>query len=454
MFARYLSNVFHIELSKEVRFFETKREDENFAEVYSIFAHEYWHYLLNISTTVRLRDFTFWYQQFPILSSALQFEQNGEVDVSELTSNDKNLASELGELYVSYANCGIKYEGDEVEDYLDYKTSNEIVEVDLDLTLKGEVVPFKEAQVEITVTTNSGEIPGILIINTDYIEESVANSIEMMICDTGKETPILPYHFLLKLSEYFTGAQLSHFEIASIGTLSLLTENPARYLNSLFKDYHEFRQTLDIEKSLEKLAETIKPIYEQICKVILSDLDDILRVYKKRHPSYQAIKFIKEKVVKGMIFRNKSLLFELTPFKNNTLNQAKLDDLILDYFKPCDVIQLKDGHEDKIMRDEIRSFETDEIKVDEQLVAASYLMQVMSCQLDFFKAHWGIYALFNSGIAESKCPFYSVCDLDCRKLTPEICANKPWKSYLKDGEKCAYAFAVGNLIGFSSFKNE
>ena len=56
--AKYFSNVFHIELSEKVKIFGKEKDHTITNETYSIFVHEYWHYLLNISTSVRIRDFS------------------------------------------------------------------------------------------------------------------------------------------------------------------------------------------------------------------------------------------------------------------------------------------------------------------------------------------------------------------------------------------------------------
>lgn len=448
--AKYLSNVFHIELSERVRLFETLNTDDKFPEIYSIFVHEYWHYLLNLSTTVRIREFTLWYQLFPILSRLLQVEKNGDVDSTQLTIEDKELLEEIGELYLSYANFGISYESD--DDILDFKIVGEITSVELNLTLKGKDVPFKEARVEISVSTVNGVEPGILIVNNDCVEESVANSVEIMIFPNGKKNALIPYHFLLKMSEYFNGYQLSHLEIASIGTLSLLTTNPALSLNQLFKDYREYRKKLSIEESINKLAENVRPLYDQICNTIISDIDDILRVYENRHPAYQALAFIREKIIKAMFFRKKDLLFELSPFKKNSLNFEKLQYLILEVFKSCDVIQLNSGDEHQVMRDEIKSFETENMEIDGQSVPISFLMQLMDCQLNFFRAHWALYTMRSSETSETKCSFYNTCNLQCRLNTPEICEKTPWKTFVRDGEKCVYSHAVSTLMGLTKLK--
>ena len=448
--AKYLSNVFHIELSEKVRPFEILNSDPSFQEVYAIFVHEYWHYLLNLSTAVRIRDLTLWYQLFPILSRTLQVEQNGEVDLSQLSKDDKILVEEIGDLYLSYANSGFTYEGE--DEILDFEIIGEIKSVDQKLTLRGKPVPFKEANVEISLITAKGIVHSLLVINSDYIEESIANSVEMMINPDGKENELFPYHFLLKMSKFFNGVELSHLEIASIGTLSLLTTNPALSLSQIFRDYCKYREKFTIDEALNQLSENIKPIYKEICNTITTDIEEILRVYQERHPAYQALNFIKEKISQAIVYREEKLLFELSPFKNNSLNIEKLQFLMVKLFKCCDVIQLNQGDENQIKRDELISFEKENIVIDGQEVPISFLMQVINCQLNFFRAHWAIFAMQSSERAETKCPFYNVCDLSCRVNSPEICAKTPWKTFLRDGEKCPYSHAVSTLLGLTKLK--
>lgn len=183
-------------------------------------------------------------------------------------------------------------------------------------------------------------------------------------------------------------------------------------------------------------------------------MGEILRVYENRHPAYQAIDFIKEKIEKAIYFRSRDILFELTPFKNNQVNHESLSKIIFEIFKPCDVIQKINGDFEEIERDIIKSFETEQIEIDNQQIYPSFLMQVINCQLNYFKAHWALHNLMDSRLAEDKCPYFTSCGLKCRIETPDICLKTPWKTFVKNGEKCAYSHAVSTLIGLTKLKQE
>lgn len=451
--AKYFSNVFHIELSEKVKLFGNEIDPKVTNETYAIFVHEYWHYLLNISTSVRIRDFSLWYQLFPIFSRTLTVDNNGESDTTTLTEEDKKLLEEIGDLYITYSECGFSISED--EEMIDFKVISDIISEDTDLTLKGIKVPFKNGKIKVEITTNTKKYEDYLYINNDFIDESIANSIERMIDNVGKKNPITPYYTLSKISEYFNnGASLSYYELACIGTLSLLTTNPALSLNGLFKDYIILKKNNTINDSVTILCNTIKPLFEEICTTIMSDMEEILRIYENRHPAYQAINFIKEKIEKAIYFRSRNLLFELTPFKNNIVNHQALSKIIFEIFKPCDVIQKTNGDFLEIERDIIKSFELEQIEIDNQLIYPSFLMQVINCQLNYFKAHWAIHNLMDSRLAEEKCPYFSTCGLKCRTETPDICLKAPWKTFIKNGEKCAYSHAVSTLIGLTKLKQE
>ncbi|WP_422091654.1 hypothetical protein [Tenacibaculum ovolyticum] len=450
--AKYLSNIFHIELSENVQIFNKNNDQKFSTESYSVFVHEYWHYLLNISTSARLGDFSMWYQLFSIFSRTLTEEGDGTSVTSELTTEDKKLLEEIGDLYIEQnQGCIIDLGDIEVKDF---NIISEITSVENELTLKGIKVPYKQSKVKIDILTSEGKrLNKELYINNDFIDESIANCIEKIIFDNDNPPPKIPYLILEKLSEYYNnGSALSKFELAHLGTLSLLTTNPPLSLNSIFKDYIEYRENNDIESSLEYIFNLIKPLFLEISGVILTDMNEILKVYENREPAYQAIKFLIEKIEKAIYFRNKNLVFELAPFRNNTVNYEKLNILLYEAFKPCDIIQKVVGDEETLERDFIKSFETQPIQISNHFIYPSFLMQLISCQLHYFKAHWTIHGLMDTRIANDTCPFFTTCNLTTRTETPNICRNKPWESLIKNGENCVYGHAVANLVGHSKLK--
>lgn len=450
VFAQYFSNVFHMELSENIKLFVDDPTYQITKEDYAVFIHEYWHYLLNISTMVRIRDFSLHYQIFPIFSKTLLVECNGESDTSVLTQEDNELLSEIGELFFAYSDGGFVKSSKEM---IDFRVISEILSEDLNLTLQGKKVPFKKGKVKVEVTTSQGLYEDYLYINNSFIDESIANSIECMISNSSKTNPVLPYYILAKISEFFNnGTALNNYEIACIGTLSLLTTNSALTLNGLFKDYIHLKKKHTIDDSIKILCDCLKPKVKNTFSLIIADIDEILRVYENRAPVYQAIELIKSKVEMALSLRNNDLLFELVPFRNNVIDTESLENLVFQIIKPCPVTQKKDGDLSHIKRDEFRLFENYTIMIDGQSVPSSFLMQVINCQLNYFKAHWAIFTLLDSRLAEETCPYFTVCDLECRVVTPDICLKKPWKTFIRNGEKCAYSHAVSTLIAHTRLK--
>ncbi|MEL1245292.1 hypothetical protein AAEO56_13530 [Flavobacterium sp. DGU11] len=448
--ARYFSNVFLIGLSPSVNIFNRKIDEEIPVKEYSIFTHEYWHFLMNISTTVRVRDFALFYQLFPIFSKTLTEEGNGMSDTSVLTAEDKILLSQINDMFIAYNEGGI--DNPEELEINNFRIVSEVLGEDAHLTLRDCKVPFKRSKVKIEFDTPQGISQKYMYLNSDYIEESIANSIEKIIYDDGDSIPEIPYLMLSKLSAYFNGEPLSNYELACIGTLSLLTTNPALSLNSLFKDYKALRGFHTMQESIDRLSDEIKPIFSQISNIILEDLISILKVYENREPSYQAIKRVYEKIEMCLYYRERDLLFELNAFRNNILNKEILNYLVFKMVNPCDVLQERQGDENLVNRDFIKSFETDNIKVNSHDVLPYFLNQIMNCQLNYLKAHWAMFALMDSRIATSKCPYYTVCDLPNRIINTDRCLNKPWENFVKNGDNCVYGHAVGNLVGISGLK--
>ena len=84
--AKYTSNAFTITLEKDINFFRGISDGEDvpfqvFADnkaKYSVFVHEYWHYLINVSTLARYFDFSLCFHLVALFSKTLVEHQNGK----------------------------------------------------------------------------------------------------------------------------------------------------------------------------------------------------------------------------------------------------------------------------------------------------------------------------------------------------------------------------------------
>jgi hypothetical protein len=174
---KYLSDVFLIEFPKHVKIFDKSGNSQGpkKQEDYATFIHEYWHFLMNVSTVVRFRDFSIWHQLIPIFTKTLTSNADGTAEGNNITENDKKQLDEFTELIFSYnANSFIGLKGKNV---IDFNVIGDCQIEDCNLELKGKQVPFKKVSVPVEVTTEIGKEKVLFTIGNNTIEESIANSV-------------------------------------------------------------------------------------------------------------------------------------------------------------------------------------------------------------------------------------------------------------------------------------
>ena len=452
---KYLSDVFLIEFPAHVKVF-TKAGNNQGPKTqndYATFVHEYWHFLLKISTVVRFRDFSIWHQLIPIFTKALTDNADGTSEGNSLSAEDKILLDEFTELIFTYN--GDCFEGLKGKKVKDYKVIGNAVTEDCNLTLKGKPISYKKVKIPVEVLTEQGIEQIHYVLGNSTIDESIANSIDKIIFAKGNIPPAIPYLMLEKMSKYYNGGiSLTNYELSAIGTLSFLTTNPAFSLEALFKDYINLRKITSIEKSLLEICNRIKPEFMKIASVLLNDLQSIQDVYKGREPTDFAIDYIANRIRNAIDLRLTNLLFDLKPFENGVLKQETLNKLIFEIIPPCDIRQKFEGDFDIVNRDIILSFDLKPINLNGNIIYSSYLLQVLNCQMDFFRAHWAFYSIMDSDKVESVCPYYTSCDLEQRINEQDICKLKPWKSFKRGQKNCMYGSAVASMIGIVKIRNE
>ncbi len=211
---KYLSDVFLIEFPPHVKIFNksgTNQRPKNQND-YATFVHEYWHFLLNISTAVRFRDFSIWHNLIPIFSKSLTENADGTSIGDNISDEDRKTLEEFTELIFAYSGGDFEnLTGKKIDDYTVIGDAE--IEV-YDLTIKGRTVSFKKVKVPLEVITENGKEKAFFILGNQTIDESIANSIEKMVFDDGNEPPAIPYLMLKKMSEFYNeGISLSllHF---------------------------------------------------------------------------------------------------------------------------------------------------------------------------------------------------------------------------------------------------
>jgi len=448
---RYLSNVFLIEFPAHVKIVdkETAKINIKSPQDHATFVHEYWHFLMNVSTLARFQDFTFFQKLISILTRALLENNDGTVDSYSLSESTKEELDELTELY-SLRYFQVDYfEGLTGTTVDDFKITGEFITSEVPIKIEGEEIIFNTVKIPVEAKTENGIEQGYYHLGNNTIDESIANSVEKMVFDDGTIPPAKPYLFLKKLSEYFNdGIALNNYELAALGTLSFLTHKPLLEIKGIFIIYIELKKSFTISDSLEILSSVVRPSFEEKADNFLDFLNNLQIAYEGRDLIQQAFDQVINRMLDAIKMRLDNLLFDLEAFKN-TYDEDKLDQLIEELAPSCDIKQEFEGNEDTIMRDIVMPFVLESVNVKDKQISTSFLMRVLHCQMHFFESHFALHGGFadTDKTNDSTCPYYTCCSVHYRQNQPHTCKTKPWYTYSQEGENCAYGIAIGTLMG-------
>jgi hypothetical protein len=442
----YSTNGFCIRISDQVPLIDKKTErfHPNNLHDYAIFIHEYWHYVVNISTFTGVKDFRILQSLIPHFSDTLQTHANGIVDSGFLNTDACRFLSATMTLYSEILG---QQECQNVSDYInDFKILNYHIE-DIKVNLENKEAPCTKINLEISIDTVGGTINSSFEFGTYAMDEGLAYEIQSMI-DKNAQVPLIPYHVLRKLSEFIIGHEISKYELCGITTLALLTVNAPKALIKMLEEYNDIsKQISNPINRLEMLWQSfILPQSTDAIKAVENDLSEWLNLYKDRGLLEKAIEFLGNKYIEFLKRREKEPLFDLEAFIENTCNLDKLHNLVNDVI-PCDIIQEYPGDDMHIGKDRLYSFGVNLYQNNSQYKPTDFL-RTLECQLHYLCSH-----LTNNGFVDSnqinaeKCPFYTICELPGRTTNPTICEENPWLVHHDNNKTCWYGSAVNATIG-------
>ncbi len=115
----------------------------------------------------------------------------------------------------------------------------------------------------------------------------------------------------------------------------------------------------------------------------------------------------------------------------------------LNAFGACGILQQRPGFDDDVQRDLLYEFVLDDV-VDLSLQEGRRLMHAA---FDFIRLHSSdgeiLPTLELPKARRNKCPFYTSCDKEARKVNPRVCAEEPWlTAHQPSASLCWYGLAV------------
>ena len=445
---QYTSNAISISISEEIDLLVNDTADEfevHFEESerpkFAIFLHEYWHYLLNTSTFSRYHDFSICFHILALFSSTLETNKNG------ISDGNKNLRDDQKELLSSFI-CLLRiYRGDSrpkiegsIHDFrvLGYTENESKIKFQENIQLHPSIL----LQLEID-STNGKESTEFLLGNI-AIEEGLVTLIEDFIFES--KPPLFPYRVIPKLVDSLVSHPIPKTDLISIITLSLLTPNPAISLISLIHFFDEnCRHKLSSNDRRVALIEQVKDKFEFSYNFIAKELAEIDELVKHRTAFEMSSKVFGSAFRKMLKIRKANFLFDLEPFLSGELLSKQLEKFI-NLYPPCDVIQRRNGDEDKIERDSLLTFQSPVLGKE---LLTSYLKPFQAA-LKYMFSHLNSDGFKSSDEATCQCPFYTICGLSYRKNHPSLCKTKPWELYeIQENDLCWFNQGVASLLGTS-----
>jgi hypothetical protein len=116
------------------------------------------------------------------------------------------------------------------------------------LTRNGETVPLCKGVLAIEAEMSDGSIEsGQMLFGQACVEEGIAYLVDRMVAANGtgaaapENTPPFPYWTLRELALTRSAVDMTALEIASLGTLALLTPDPAGIFLKIRDDYSDAR---------------------------------------------------------------------------------------------------------------------------------------------------------------------------------------------------------------------
>ena len=301
-------------------FIEMNVDPANNAATY---AHEYWHYLQNISTLHGIKSFLVTQQLLARFSRTMRRDGTSEGDA-------KFTSAELDDLRF-WSTWRSRYEGERGprED-----VSSTVVGV------AGKVVTF-----EVLFLARPKKKDVTLTLGAHAIKESIAHvvhrQVARLIGEPQPHAPEFPYSVLERIAAYLVPeAQLDPMVIAGVGTIALLSRDPGLAVEPLLKDVSEaMRRGEPPSEALVHAAQRLVfPYFQDAARIVIDDdLPDIVRIHRGRVASEKAVDYLCEQKKRGLQRRLEDPIFDIRGFfEPDPDSQVRnLVSLMRDAFVPC-----------------------------------------------------------------------------------------------------------------------
>jgi hypothetical protein len=437
---------------------------QNDPEAVAVLIHEYWHYLQNLTTVAGFMSLLLQQDFARAFSETLVAAGDGTSVGSDAVGG--HLPDQVEELtaILDAREGGLTVPNIDEGEVESFRVTG-VHEDDYTLTRNGQPVPLRRVVLDVEAEMSDGSTQtGHLLFGQACVEEGVAYLVDRMVAANGvgaaaaENSPPFPYWVLRELALTGSPVDLTAIEIASLGTLSLLTPDPAGNFLALRDDYAGARAAgRSIREALGGVWQQLRPGVEQFVGVIVQhELPGLRAMHRGRGLMESAAEWLARQYTTALEQRLRDPLFDLEPFAHNRLDRAALSRLLRTVL-PCDVILGRTGDPHAVERDLIVAFGVPGLTANGY--GLSDILRTLESQVNFVLSHLGADSFLPSADVEQDrmtlpddevppCPFYSACGLQLRRDNAATCFRRPWRIFdAGRGANCWYGTAVACTLG-------
>jgi len=269
-----------------------------------------------------------------------------------------------------------------------------------------------------------------LAYELDRLVDQQVKGLEI-IDDNGKGTE---YTVLRRLTQYVFPT-IDKPTYLSLGVLSLQYMNCGEtFIKLVERVKQQVEDGIPQADSLQKIKDEVSSLLASKQKCFREAQDEYVEIFRNRRNLYHSFVYLTDQMKQLYDVRIKNPCFEVDYVFNGRFRD------ILNIAPICDYMYLFTD-ENEFMRDFLGT------SIDKK---TSQALKTVVCYDHFYKKH----KIFPTSKVEEeshKCPFYTCCNLELRKINKEVCKTKPWRIYEKaankDNQQCWYGGGVLEFKG-------
>lgn len=371
---------------------------------FSVFLHEYIHFLQNITTVYGLNNIHTSVEYMRYANCKIIADKKTQFNIPIIPDEDNSLNVNLN-CYLSKITYG------EVGD------DSTTIEYISNYTISNEQIPINNSQIKEIESVcvefqDNNESKNCFSFGAGCIMESMAYLMETLTCPNYKKSSNLPYETATLLTDFiYPEFAQNKLNILALCDISLFSTNPAVYFVRIIEDW----------KQKKKIPSTPKELYSDCCKLnpdLIKNLYNVADIAKLQ--------------LKG--YFNDSYFNPIKEWAETTINTA----LELRKDNPFFILDIANGNirYNHIFCDILKTIGTPILTNDNGFAGCYHSNIDIQQQIGNFWAISEIYNIFYTGTFTS-CKLINCCQnipnaVDCR------CSKTPWKRS-KDKHLCSFA---------------